>query len=121
MAAVDLELRGKTDKRLSWGFNSVKTSRYYSTMHVCTWLVGCRTNHVPTDWRRSDVLHTTRTYGHLTFIPLDRKRKPRNAQQMKSNWPWHSAKSSTSQTTLQSVYNDMFINGTLVQMLVVSY
>jgi len=91
-------------------------------MHAPTWLVGCSTNQVPTYRRRSDVLHAALTYRHLTFIPLDRKRKPRNALQMTtSNWLWNSAKGSSSRTTLQSVYNDMCISGTLVQMPVVCY
>lgn len=89
-------------------------------MHVSTWHVGFLTNQVPTNRRRSDA---ARTYCHVTLIPLDRKRKPRNALQMTttSEWLWRSAKGSSLWTTLQTVYNDMCISDTPVQMLVVSY
>jgi hypothetical protein len=37
------------------------------------------------------------------------------------NWLWHSARVSSSWTTLQTICNDMCVSGTPVQMLVVSY
>lgn len=104
------------------GVNSVKTSSYHSTMHVSTWPIGFSTNQVPTYRRRWDVLHAGGTYRLVIFIPLDPKRKPRNALRMTtSNWLWPSAQGSNSWTTLQTVYNDMSIGSTPVQMLVVSY
>jgi hypothetical protein len=98
----------------------VKTSPYCSTMHVFTWSVGFSTNQAPTYRRRSDVLHAAQTYRHVTSTPLDPKRRPRNALQMTTiaNCLWHSAKGCSSWTTLQTVYNDMCISGTSVQMLV---
>jgi hypothetical protein len=104
------------------GLNSVKTSSYHSTMHVSTWPIEFSTNQVPIYRKRSDVLHPGGTYRLVILIPLDPKRKPRNALQMTtSNGLWNSAQVSSSWTTLQTVYNDMSISSTPVQMLVVSY